>query len=64
MKALMIGATGEFAGLIVPELKKKGATIYALARDEDKGREAIKPVKILYKSFYILLLSPKISKLY
>jgi len=44
MKVLMIGATGEFAGLIVPELKKKGATIYALVRDEDKGREAIEPV--------------------
>jgi len=44
LKVLMIGATGEFAGLIVPELKKKGAIIYALVRDEDKGREAIEPV--------------------
>jgi len=33
MKVLMIGATGQFAGLVVPELKKKGVTIYALVQD-------------------------------
>jgi uncharacterized protein YbjT (DUF2867 family) len=37
MKVLMIGATGKFAGLVVPELKKKGATVYALVQDNNKA---------------------------
>ena len=33
----MIGATGQYAGLVVPELKKKGLTVYALVRDAAKA---------------------------
>lgn len=32
----MIGATGAYAGLVLPELKKKGVTVVALLRDESK----------------------------
>lgn len=42
MKVLTVGATGEFAGLVVPELKKRSITVRALIRDrkqEDKARE-------------------------
>jgi len=42
MKVLTIGATGEFAGLVVPELKKKGVTVYALVQNAAKAAEAIK----------------------
>jgi uncharacterized protein YbjT (DUF2867 family) len=42
MKVLAIGATGEFAGLVVPELKKKGVTVYALVRNAAKAADAIK----------------------
>lgn len=34
MRVLAIGATGKFAGLVVPELKKRGVTVRALVRDE------------------------------
>ena len=33
MRVLVVGATGKFAGLVVPELKKRGATVRALVRD-------------------------------
>jgi uncharacterized protein YbjT (DUF2867 family) len=33
MKVLMIGATGKFAGLVVPELKKRNVTVRALVQD-------------------------------
>jgi uncharacterized protein YbjT (DUF2867 family) len=42
MKVLTIGATGEFAGLVVPELKKKGVTVYALVQNAAKAVDAIK----------------------
>jgi uncharacterized protein YbjT (DUF2867 family) len=37
MKVLMIGATGRFAGLVVPELKKKGVVVRALVQDANKA---------------------------
>jgi uncharacterized protein YbjT (DUF2867 family) len=37
MKVLMIGATGQFAGLVVPELKKKGVVVRALVQDANKA---------------------------
>jgi uncharacterized protein YbjT (DUF2867 family) len=37
MKVLMIGATGQFAGLVVPELKKKGVLVRALVQDANKA---------------------------
>jgi uncharacterized protein YbjT (DUF2867 family) len=37
MKVLVIGATGKFAGLIVPELKKRGVMVRALVQDEKKA---------------------------
>jgi len=40
MKVLMIGATGKFAGLVLPELTKRGVTVRALARDENKAAKA------------------------
>ena len=36
MKVLMVGATGGNAGLVVPELKKRGVTVRALVRDGGK----------------------------
>jgi uncharacterized protein YbjT (DUF2867 family) len=33
----MIGATGQFAGLVVPELKKKGVVVRALVQDANKA---------------------------
>ncbi len=33
MNVLMIGATGSYAGLVLPELKSRGATVRALVRD-------------------------------
>jgi uncharacterized protein YbjT (DUF2867 family) len=41
MKVLMIGATGRFAGLVLPELKKRGITVYALVQDNLKAEKAI-----------------------
>jgi uncharacterized protein YbjT (DUF2867 family) len=36
MKVLMVGATGEYASHVVPELKQRGVTVRALVRDKDK----------------------------
>ncbi len=41
-KVLVVGATGEFAGLVVPELRKRGAIVRALIRSEDKAEAARK----------------------
>ncbi|MDO6429998.1 NmrA family NAD(P)-binding protein [Flavitalea sp. BT771] len=41
MKLLMIGATGRFAGLVLPQLKKQGHHITALVQDGNKGKQAI-----------------------
>ena len=45
MKTLVVGATGKYAGLVVPELKRRGAKVCALIRsgaqaDEARGRGA------------------------
>ncbi len=37
MKILMVGADGKYAGLAMPELIKRGATVRALLRDEKKS---------------------------
>ncbi|MBV8882876.1 MAG: NmrA family NAD(P)-binding protein [Chroococcidiopsidaceae cyanobacterium CP_BM_RX_35] len=36
MKVLMVGATGRFANLVIPELKQQGVSIRALVRSKDK----------------------------
>ncbi|MBW4474502.1 MAG: NmrA family NAD(P)-binding protein [Stenomitos rutilans HA7619-LM2] len=36
MKTLVVGATGNHAHFVVPELKQRGATVRALVRDESK----------------------------
>ncbi len=41
MKVLMIGATGAYAGLVLPELKKKAVTVVALVQNEGKASEAM-----------------------
>lgn len=41
MKVLMVGATGHYAHLVVPEVKKCGATIRALVRNPDKAKAAL-----------------------
>ncbi len=40
MKVLMVGATGKYASLVVPELKQRGVTVRALVRDESKSDAA------------------------
>ena len=40
MKILMVGATGRYAGLVLPELKKRGAVVRALVRNEESARVA------------------------
>ncbi len=40
MKVLMVGATGKYARSLVPELKKRGATVRALVRSADKAEAA------------------------
>lgn len=40
MKVLMVGATGKYASLIIPELKQRGVTICALVRNESKSGAA------------------------
>jgi uncharacterized protein YbjT (DUF2867 family) len=40
MKVLMVGATGRFANLVLPELKRRGATVRALVRSDDGARTA------------------------
>jgi uncharacterized protein YbjT (DUF2867 family) len=42
MKILMVGATGKYAGLVLPELKKRGATVRALVRSKDHESAARK----------------------
>jgi len=42
MKILMIGATGQFAGLVLPVLKKHGHVVQALVQNEGKGHDAMK----------------------
>jgi uncharacterized protein YbjT (DUF2867 family) len=36
MKVLMVGAAGKYAGLVLPELKKRGATVRALIRTAEQ----------------------------
>ena len=40
MKVLMVGATGKYASLVVPELKQRGVTVRALVRNENKSEAA------------------------
>ncbi len=40
MKILTVGATGKYASLVVPELKKRGATVRALVRREEGAERA------------------------
>ena len=42
MKALVVGATGKYAGHVVPALKRLGATVRALIRDESRADAAIR----------------------
>lgn len=42
MKILMIGATGQFAGYVLPELKKQNLDVTALVQDENKGWDAMR----------------------
>ena len=42
VRVLVVGATGKFAGLVVPELKKRGATVRALVRDKHTEEAARK----------------------
>jgi len=42
MKILVVGASGKFAGLVVPELKKRGASVRALARTADRADAALR----------------------
>lgn len=39
MKVLAVGATGQYAGLIVPELQRRGVTVRALLRDRRREAE-------------------------
>ena len=41
MKVLMVGATGKYASLVVPELKQHGVTVRSLVRNESKS-EAVR----------------------
>jgi uncharacterized protein YbjT (DUF2867 family) len=40
MKVLMVGATGKYASLVMPELKQHGAVVRALVRNEGKAGAA------------------------
>jgi uncharacterized protein YbjT (DUF2867 family) len=40
-KVLVIGATGKFAGLVVPALRRRGAAVRALVRDEGRAAVAV-----------------------
>jgi uncharacterized protein YbjT (DUF2867 family) len=40
IKVLMVGATGKYAGLVVPELKQHGAVVRALVRNESRSDAA------------------------
>jgi uncharacterized protein YbjT (DUF2867 family) len=39
MKVLMVGASGKYAGLVLPELKKRGVTVRALIRAEEQAKD-------------------------
>jgi uncharacterized protein YbjT (DUF2867 family) len=39
MKVLAVGATGEYAGLVIPELQQRGVTVRALLRDPRREAE-------------------------
>jgi uncharacterized protein YbjT (DUF2867 family) len=39
MKVLMVGADGHYARLVLPELKRRGATVRALIRAEEKAKD-------------------------
>ena len=41
MKVLMVGATGKYAGLVLPELKKRGAIVRAFVRNEESAQAAM-----------------------
>ncbi len=41
MNVLMVGATGDFGSLVIPELKKHKIRVSALVRNEDKIQEAL-----------------------
>ena len=40
MKVLMVGATGTYASLVLPELTKRGVTVRALVRNEGQAEAA------------------------
>ena len=40
MRVLMVGATGRYAGRVLPELKKRGVKVRALVRSRDSERKA------------------------
>lgn len=40
MKVLMVGVTGKYASLVLPELRQRGVTVRALVRDESKADAA------------------------
>ncbi|MEH1835675.1 MAG: NmrA family NAD(P)-binding protein [Nostoc sp.] len=40
MKVLMVGATGKYASLVMPELKQRGVTVRTLVQDESKSDAA------------------------
>src|SRR6266702_2250829 len=40
MRVLMVGATGKYAGLVLPELKKRGVKVRALVRNRESERAA------------------------
>ena len=40
MKVLMVGSTGTYAGMVLPELIKRGAVVRALVRDEQSAAQA------------------------
>ena len=40
MRVLMVGATGRYAGHVLPELKKRGVKVRALVRSRESGRKA------------------------
>jgi uncharacterized protein YbjT (DUF2867 family) len=42
MNVLMIGATGKYASLVIPALKKRNISITGLVQDEDKAQTALK----------------------
>ena len=41
MKVLVVGATGKYASLVVPDLKQRGVTVRSLVRNESKS-EAVR----------------------